>query len=76
MGAIYNTSMRIIARSTLRSFWEAHPDAEQPLKAWYDEASRAKWSSPTDMGGSALLEVTAVGMYCPPKQCLSHLIYK
>lgn len=49
MRAIYNPSMRIIARSTLRSFWEAHPDAEQPLKAWYDEASRAKWSSPTDI---------------------------
>lgn len=33
--------MRIIARSTLRKFWEAYPDAEQPLKAWFDEASRA-----------------------------------
>ncbi|MBD2364827.1 type II toxin-antitoxin system HigB family toxin [Anabaena minutissima FACHB-250] len=41
--------MRIIARSTLREFWETHPDAEQPLKAWYDEASRAEWSSPTDI---------------------------
>ncbi|KYC39377.1 addiction module toxin RelE [Scytonema hofmannii PCC 7110] len=41
--------MRIIARSTLRSFWEKHPDAEQALKAWYDEASRAKWSYPTDI---------------------------
>lgn len=41
--------MRIIARSTLRQFWETHPDAEQPLKAWYDEAYRAKWNSPTDI---------------------------
>ena len=41
--------MRIIARSTLRQFWEKHPDAEQPLKAWYDEASRAEWNSPTDI---------------------------
>ncbi|NJM70449.1 MAG: type II toxin-antitoxin system HigB family toxin [Scytonema sp. RU_4_4] len=41
--------MRIIARSTLRQFWETHPDAEQPLKAWYDEASRAEWNSPTDI---------------------------
>ena len=41
--------MRIIARSTLRQFWETHPDAEQPLKAWYDEASRAEWTSPTDI---------------------------
>jgi mRNA interferase HigB len=41
--------MRIIVRSTLRQFWETHPDAEQPLKAWYDEASRAEWNSPTDI---------------------------
>ena len=41
--------MRIIARSTLRNFWELYPDAEQPLKAWYDEASRAEWDSPTDI---------------------------
>ena len=40
--------MRIIARSTLRLFWEAHPDAEQALKALYDEAYRAEWSSPTE----------------------------
>jgi mRNA interferase HigB len=41
--------MRIIARSTLREFWETHSDAEQALKAWYDEASRAEWNSPTDV---------------------------
>ncbi|MBW4614057.1 MAG: type II toxin-antitoxin system HigB family toxin [Desmonostoc vinosum HA7617-LM4] len=41
--------MRIIARSTLRQFWEIHPDTEQPLKAWYDEASHAEWNSPTNI---------------------------
>lgn len=41
--------MRIIARSTLREFWEIHPDAEQPLKAWYDEVSHVNWESPTDV---------------------------
>ncbi|ABA21750.1 conserved hypothetical protein [Trichormus variabilis ATCC 29413] len=41
--------MRIIARSTLRKFWEAYPDAEQPLKAWFDEASRAELDSPADI---------------------------
>ncbi|MDJ0634077.1 MAG: type II toxin-antitoxin system HigB family toxin [Xenococcaceae cyanobacterium MO_188.B29] len=41
--------MRIIARSTLRSFWEQYPDAEQPLKAWFNEASRADWQSPSDI---------------------------
>ena len=41
--------MRIIARSTLRDFWQKYPDAEQPLKSWYSEASRAVWQSPTDV---------------------------
>ena len=38
--------MRIIARRTLREFWESgHADAQQPLKAWFAEASRATWTS-------------------------------
>ncbi|MDP1634037.1 MAG: type II toxin-antitoxin system HigB family toxin, partial [Gallionellaceae bacterium] len=41
--------MRIIAFSTLRSFWEKHPDAETPLRVWYAEASRADWRTPTDL---------------------------
>jgi mRNA interferase HigB len=41
--------MRIIAVGTLRSFWQQHPDAEQPLKAWYDEAKHATWRTPQDI---------------------------
>lgn len=41
--------MRVIAVKTLRDFWEAHPDAEQALRAWYDEASKARWLSPQDI---------------------------
>lgn len=41
--------MRVIAVSTLRLFWERHPDAEQPLKAWHDEAVYASWHSPADI---------------------------
>jgi mRNA interferase HigB len=41
--------MRIIAISTLRDFWEKHPDAQTPLRAWYAIASRAKWSSPKEI---------------------------
>lgn len=38
--------MRVIARRRLREFWEAgHGDAEQPLKAWFAEVSRALWKS-------------------------------
>jgi mRNA interferase HigB len=41
--------MRIIALSTLRSFWIKHPDAPTPLKAWYALASRSHWKSPFDI---------------------------
>lgn len=41
--------MKVIAIGALRSFWERHPAAEQPLKAWYDEARHASWRSPRDI---------------------------
>ena len=43
--------MRIIAKRTLREFWDklGHRDAEQPLKAWYAEARNATWSTPADI---------------------------
>ncbi len=42
-------TMRIMSRSTLRDFWEFHPDTEEALKAWYYEASHANWQSPADI---------------------------
>jgi len=42
-------SMRIIARRTLREYWERHPPAEQPLKAWFREAAVSDWASPEDV---------------------------
>jgi mRNA interferase HigB len=41
--------MRIIARKSLREFWEQHPDAEQTLKAWYHDVKQAEWTSPNDI---------------------------
>lgn len=41
--------MRIIALRTLREFWQRHPDAEQPLRAWYANVKRANWKSPADV---------------------------
>ncbi len=41
--------MRIIARRTLRSFWEQYPDSEQPLRAWFAEAQAAAWKNPADV---------------------------
>lgn len=41
--------MRIISRRTLREFWEKHPDARQPLQAWYADVKHADWKSPTEI---------------------------
>ena len=41
--------MRVIALPTLRDFWEAHPAAEQPLKAWLEELRTAQWQQPADI---------------------------
>ena len=38
--------MRIIAKSTLRKFWERYPDAEGPLLAWFRETEKEDWDSP------------------------------
>jgi len=38
--------VRIIAVGTLRQFWETNGDAEEPLKAWYQEARTADWATP------------------------------
>jgi mRNA interferase HigB len=40
---------RIFSKSTLRTFWEKHTDAEQYLKTWYDTAMNTKWKSPSDI---------------------------
>lgn len=39
--------MRIIAKKTLREFWGLHPDAEEPLLAWYREVQKEDWDTPT-----------------------------
>ena len=46
MGSRYLAAMRIIAKATLRAFWERFRDAEEPLLAWYREAEKADWASP------------------------------
>ncbi|MBD2752844.1 type II toxin-antitoxin system HigB family toxin [Spirosoma validum] len=40
---------RIIAKRTLKEFWEKHSNAEQYLKTWYETAKQANWKSPNDI---------------------------
>ncbi len=48
-GVYDNFVMRIIAKSTLRAFWQRHPNAEEPLLAWYRETEKADWESPSQV---------------------------
>lgn len=41
--------MRVISRKTLRQFWDKHPDARQPLQAWYADVKHANWRGPADI---------------------------
>lgn len=41
--------MRVISKKRLIEYWAKHPDTEQPIKAWYDEAVAANWQTPQDI---------------------------
>ena len=41
--------MRIIAKRTLKVYWEKVPAAKAPLQAWHAEARNTEWSSPADV---------------------------
>ena len=41
--------MHIITRTTLREFWEKHPDAEEALSLWYTRSKHAKWRKLLDV---------------------------
>jgi mRNA interferase HigB len=41
--------VRLLAVRTLKLFWERYPDAEGSLRAWYQEAVKAKWQNPGQM---------------------------
>jgi mRNA interferase HigB len=41
--------VRIIAKSTLKKFWEKHPTSEAPLIEWYNIVRQSKWSKLNDV---------------------------
>jgi mRNA interferase HigB len=41
--------MRVIAKKTLRTFWDKHKDSEQQLKTWYKETEEANWKGPGEI---------------------------
>lgn len=43
--------MRVIAKRTLREYWEQNPDSEIQLTSWYREAIRVNWQNPNEIKG-------------------------
>jgi mRNA interferase HigB len=41
--------MQVIARRTLKKFWERHRQAEGPVRAWFAVATKARWKGPSDI---------------------------
>jgi len=41
--------VQIIAKRTLRLFWERQPRAEVPLRTWHTIVDRAEWKGPGDV---------------------------
>jgi mRNA interferase HigB len=38
--------LRVLSKKILREFWDKHPDSEQQLKSWFEEAEKAYWKNP------------------------------
>jgi mRNA interferase HigB len=41
--------MHVISRKRLREFWDVHPDAETPLRAWHKLARQEDWQTFADV---------------------------
>jgi len=56
--------MRVIAKRTLRLFWERHPDAKGSIEAWHAEVMKAAWKTPQQVkaqfGSASILKAGRV----------------
>ncbi len=44
--------MHIIARRTLRAFWERYPDSEDSLRSWHNQVEKEEWATPQQVTDS------------------------
>jgi mRNA interferase HigB len=52
LGNTYYSAVRIIAKRTLRQFWEQntrYADAKRALEDWFAQVSRADWTTPAEV---------------------------
>ena len=45
--------MRVIAKSTLVSFWNTHPETKVALERWYKRVRAARWTSTDEVQRAA-----------------------
>src|SRR3546814_9849162 len=48
-GNILPYLMRILAKRTLKEFWDRHPRAKRPLATWHLIVGKAVWTGPADV---------------------------
>ena len=53
--------MQIIAKRTLKQFWEKNSQDEGPLRAWFAIVDKAAWGSPADVKSAFGATVDFVG---------------
>ena len=53
--------MQVIAKRTLKVFWDRHNQAETPLRAWYAIVNQSEWSRPADVKAEFGASVDFVG---------------
>jgi mRNA interferase HigB len=41
--------MQVIARRTLKEFWQRPPQAERPVRLWFAATRKAQWHGPHDV---------------------------
>lgn len=41
--------MQVIAKRTLKLFWDKHSQAEAPLRSWFAIVNAADWTGPADV---------------------------
>ena len=46
---VSHDTMRVIAKRTLREFWEKHSSARQPLLSWYKAVQTAGWQNSAEL---------------------------
>jgi mRNA interferase HigB len=54
--------MRVIAKRTLKLFWDIHADAQSALESWHAEVFKANWQTPQEIkhsfGSASILKAS------------------